>query len=199
MKLTALTHLAYLCRYIARTGSGHPRIPRPIFFGFFGLTACSLILLGCGYHRTEPANAVPDRLRNIYIAPLANRSNELMLASWITDELRQEFLRDAFFNLTPRQEADVILEGRVKSVFSGGLSYSSYDNAIERSIRVTCSLKMLDAHTGKLLWQTSDITREEAFLVATDLMGTQALKDQALKKVSRDVAELVHHRIADLF
>ncbi len=165
----------------------------------FALLACSLILAGCGYHRAERTSAAPNWIRNIYVAPLENRSNELMLAAWITDELRQEFLRDTFFNLTPREEADVILEGKVKSVFSGGLSYSTYNAAIERRITVTCSLKMLDAHTGRLLWQTSDVTREEAFLVETDLMKTQARKDQALKKVSRDVAELTHHRIADLF
>jgi hypothetical protein len=174
--------------------------------GYLCLFHLLLFFPGCGYHRAERAD-IPAWIKTIYVAPWTNRSNELLLGSWITDELRQEFLRGSALELASRDEADVVLEGEVVSVSTSGLSYVRYDRAIERRIVAECSVRMKDRKTGKVLWQTSDIVREEEFLVGRktktpevlDVMKTEALKDQALQRLSRDLAELIYHRIAGVF
>jgi len=158
-----------------------------------------LACTSCGYHRQESTVQLPEWVRTIYIAPLKNNSNELRLGTWITDELREEFLRDSGLKLVPREEADVILEGRVLSAYTTGLSYVRYDVAVERRIGVECSVTLTEARTGKEIWQSATIYREEGFYVAKDIMTTEDHKDTALKKISQDIAEIVHHRISGVF
>ena len=155
--------------------------------------------LSCGYHRQESDFQLPSWIRTIYIAPLENNSNELKLGTWITDELREEFLRDSGLTLVPKEKADVILEGRVISAYTTGLSYIRYDVAVERRIEVECSVKLIDAKTGKQIWQSAEIYREEGFYVAKDVITTKDHKDLALQKISRDIAGIAHHRITGVF
>ncbi len=157
--------------------------------------ACS----SCGYHRQESAFQLPSWIRTIYIAPVENNSNELKLGSWITDELREEFLRDSGLTLTSKEKADVILEGLVVSAYTTGLSYIRYDVAVERRIGVECSVKLIDAKTGKQIWKSAEIYREEGFYVAKDVMTTEDHKNLALQKISRDIADIAHHRITGVF
>ncbi|MEF3168473.1 MAG: hypothetical protein K6360_03930 [Deltaproteobacteria bacterium] len=157
-------------------------------------------LSGCGYHLQQGANpAIPSWIKTVYVAPWENRTNELLLGVWITDELRQEFLRSGPLTLASPEEADVILEGEVASVATSGLSYVRYDLTIERRISAVCSVRLVDRKTGDVLWETADISRHEDFLVGRELMETEGLKDEALRKLSRTVAEIIHHRIAGLF
>lgn len=158
------------------------------------------LLSGCGYRIQHGENpAIPSWIRTVYVAPWENRSNELLLGAWITDELRREFLRSGPLALASPEEADVILEGEVASVATSGLSYVRYDLTIERRISAVCSVRMVDRKTGDVLWQTADISRYEDFLVGRELMETEGLKDEALRRLSRNVAEIIHHRIAGLF
>ncbi len=158
-----------------------------------------LMCSSCGYHRQETTVQLPDWVRTIYIAPLKNNSNELRLGTWITDELREEFLRDSGLKLVPKEEADVILEGRVLSAYTSGLSYVRYDVAVERRIGVECAVTLTEAKTGNEIWKSTTIYREEGFYVAKDIMTTEDHKDTALQKISQDIAEIIHHRITGVF
>ncbi len=158
-----------------------------------------LFLAGCGYHRAERTAELPSWIQTIYIAPWDNRSNELLLGPWMTAELRQEFLRGSGLSLAPEDEADVILRGKVVQVNTSGLSYTRYDQSVERRISVECEVSLEDRRTGRVLWQTDNIRREEAFWVGTEVMETEGLKNQALQKLSRDVAETIYHRITGVF
>ncbi len=168
----------------------------------FFTTACLIfcfVVASCGYHRAERSAELPSWIKSIYIVPWQNRSNELLLAAWITDELRQEFLRGSSLSLAAKEDADVILEGQVKEVATSGLSYVRHDQAIERRIDVVCTATLKDRRTGEIIWTTADIVREESFLVGKEATETEALKNKALKKLSRDVAELIYHRIGGVF
>ncbi len=157
------------------------------------------LLAGCGYHRQETEVQLPSWIRTIYIAPWKNNSTELRLGQWLTDDLREEFLRDSGLSLVPRDQADVILEGKIESAYTTGLSYVRYDVSVERRIGVECSVRLLDAKTGKELWKSPPIYREEGFYVGKTLMMTEGYKENALKKISQDLAEIIHHRIAGVY
>ncbi len=108
-------------------------------------------------------------------------------------------MRGNSLELAPRNEADVILSGNVVQVNTGGLSYTRYDTSVERRVSVICSVTLKDRRTGRVLWTTSNIRREEAFWVGTSAIKTEGLKNQALKKLSRDVAETIYHRVSGVF
>lgn len=164
-----------------------------------------LILTGCGYQIVQRGDnsthgaGIPDWIQTIYIAPFNNKSTELMLSSWITDELRQEFMRSRLLRLTPKESADVILEGEVGAVSTGGLSYMRSDIAVERRISIECSIKLKNRKTGDVLWESSNITRDEGFLTGQELMETTVRKENALRKISRYMAQEIYHRVTDVF
>ncbi len=158
-----------------------------------------LLIASCGYHRQETDVQLPNWIRTIYIAPWKNNSTELHLGQWITDELRERFLQDSGLTLVPKEEADVILSGKVISAYTTGLSYVRYDIAVERRIGVECEVKLVDAKTGKEIWKSPPIVREEGFYVGKDIIKTEDLKNITLKKISEDIAEIIHHRIAGVY
>ncbi|MBW1926106.1 MAG: LptE family protein [Deltaproteobacteria bacterium] len=171
----------------------------PFVLAVFAIGIFWTSLSGCGYHCAERVESLPSWIKTVYVAPWTNRSNELLLGVWITEELRHEFLRGRGLKLVPKDEADVILEGEIVSISTYGLSYIRYDQTIERRIYATCSLHLKHRESGKVIWQTSNIVREEGFVVGRDVMETESLKDEALQKLSRDVADIVYHRITGVF
>ncbi len=169
----------------------------PLLFPIVFVLLCPL-LSGCGYHHSERAG-LPPWIKTIYVAPWSNRSNEFLLGTWITEDLRHEFLRGRALELAPKEEADVILIGKVVEIRTSGLSYIRYDQAIERRISAECAVYLIHRKTGRVLWKTGDIVREEGFLVGRSIMETEDLKDEALHKISQDVADIVYHRITGIF
>lgn len=171
----------------------------PFILAVFAFCILWTSLSGCGYHCAERVESLPSWIKTVYVAPWANRSNELLLGVWITEELRHEFLRGRGLKLVSKDEADVILEGEIVSTGTHGLSYIRYDQAVERRITAECSVHLVRREGGKAIWKTSNIVREESFLVGKDIMQTEGLKDEALQKLSRNVAEIIYHRITGVF
>ncbi len=159
----------------------------------------SALVAGCGYHRQDSSAQLPEWIRSVYIAPFENKSIELKFGAWITEDLRQEFLRDSKLVLASKDDADVILTGTVESVYTTGLAYTRYDVAVERRVTGTISVVLKDAKTGEVIWKTGEIQRQEAFFVDKELMMTEGLKEAALKKMSRNLAEIIHHRITEVY
>jgi hypothetical protein len=58
---------------------------------------------------------------------------------------------------------------------------------------------LVHRESGRVIWQTSNIAREEEFLVGKDVMQTEGLKEEALQRLSRYVADIVYHRITGVF
>jgi len=158
-----------------------------------------LLLSSCGYHRLETSADLPDWVKTIYIEPWENNSTETEMSVWITDALREEFLRDSGLELVSRDQADVILAGKVESVSVSGVAYVSYDRAVEERVSADMSVRLYDRKTGKEIWKLSDIHREENFYVSNELMITESLKNEALQKLSRNVAEIIHHRVTNVY
>nr|WP_246325207.1 LptE family protein [Dissulfurirhabdus thermomarina] len=142
---------------------------------------------------------LPDRIRTVYVAPWGNRTNVLELGARITEALRREFLLGGGLVLADRAEADVILEGEVVAVDTTGLSYTRYDVAVERNVRVEVSARLRDRRTGEVLWETVNLRRDEPFLVGANVQDTESLEALAFEKIGHNLAELIYHRVTGMF
>ena len=179
---------------------------RHVFAGRIGNAGCMALLCmvvllaaSCGYHRVETSADLPDWIQTIYVEPWENNSTETEMSAWITDALREEFLRDSGLVLTSRDDADVILTGKVESVYVSGVAYISYDRAVEERVTADLSVKLYDRKTGEEIWKLSNIHREENYYIAKELMITESLKNDALQKLSQNVAEIIHHRVTGVY
>ncbi len=176
------------------------RLPLRVLTGLTIVVLSSLCLVsGCGYHRADTSASLPRWIKSIYVEPWENNSSETEMAAWITDDLREEFLRDSGLVLTSREDADVILSGKVESVYVTGVAYVSYDQAVEERVSADLSVTVTDARSGRQLWKSANIHREENFYVGREMMITESLKNDALRKLSRNVAEIIHHRVTGVY
>ncbi len=179
---------------------GHQRTPGHLFGLRLFLCALFVLLISsCGYHRVDTSANLPSWIRTIYIEPWENNTTETQMPVWITENLREEFLRDSGLELTSRDEADVILTGRVESVYVSGVAYKSYYSAVEERVSATLSVSLYDRKTGEELWKLSDLHREENFYIAREMMQTESMKEEALQKLCRNVAEIIHHRVTGIY
>jgi len=172
--------------------------PQKLWYALL-LPLLTVLCISCGYHRMETSADLPDWIHTIYVEPWENNTTETQMSVWITEALREEFLRDSGLVLTSRDDADIILTGNVESVNVSGIAYISYDRAVEERVSADLSVKLYDRKTGEEIWQLTDIHREENYYVAKELMITESLKNDALKKLSRNVAEIIHHRVTGVY
>ena len=161
--------------------------------------AIPFLIAACGYHLAKRSPVIPEWMKNVYVEPFENNSNDLLLGQWITQAIRDEFLRGSSFNLTSKDKADIIIRGKVEEVQSEGLSYVRYDRTVERSVTVKVSFDLVDASSGQSIWGGGEIEREEAFFVGNSAIKTQGYKEEALRKLSLDLAEILYHRLVGVY
>jgi len=159
----------------------------------------SILIISCGYqvgYNNVKSHSGQLKIEKIYIKPIKNKSSELMLAAWLTEEIRNEFLRNGGIIVSLYEDADFILEGEVKSIDTSGISFVRYDQAVERRINAVFSMKLTDKKSGTTVWKEDKMEREESFFVGRELMETEGLKDDALRRLSLYIARHIYHRIA---
>jgi hypothetical protein len=163
-----------------------------------------MFVISCGYQVgfDNPQGKLQQnslKIEKIYIKPLKNRSSEMMLGVWLTEELRNEFLRNGGIVVSSLDEADFILEGEVKSLDTLGISFVRYDQAVERRLNATFIMKLIRKSSGEVIWKEENMQREESFFVGREIMETEGLKDDALRRLSLYIAQHTFHKITSAY
>jgi PBP1b-binding outer membrane lipoprotein LpoB len=156
------------------------------------------LIVSCGYQvgfDNAQNPSVQLKIEKIYIKPLKNKSSEMMLSVWVTEEIRNEFLRNGGIIVSTYEEADFVLEGEIKSLDTSGISFVRYDQTVERRINAGFFMKLTDRKTGKIAWKEENMRREESFFVGREIMETEGLKDDALRRLSLYIAQNIYHKI----
>ena len=170
---------------------------------FFNLPAVFLltwILSGCGYSspyatQTEFAEE-GNGVMILYLSMWKNQTSELGFQSMIYQDLIKWLKKSKRVQLTQdRQEAKYILEGTINSIRFEGLSYGSYEEALEVRAITKLSYALLEKETEKIVWQRRNHTRRDNFRVRDDSVITSDNKRKALADISEDVAEEVYTKI----
>jgi outer membrane lipopolysaccharide assembly protein LptE/RlpB len=168
-----------------------------IYFGI--LLLCSLLQPGCGYHRAMPVNPLLQNISTIAVPYFKNKTFEPELESIFMQAFVNEFIESKRLQVVSREQADVILYGTIKQLLEDTISYDSDDKAQEYRLRVSVDLVLEERQTGKVVWKRTNLQHAEEYTVDTSISASEAIKREALQRLTRDLAERVHDSIMQGF
>lgn len=158
-----------------------------------------LFLSACGYRlEGRPANLSP--WRTIYVSVWKNPTSDIRFGEILAEALRERIELAGDLRLAPPEEADLILRGEILSLQVGGLSYDEYTQTLERRVSVWARAEVVD-RTGRVVWRNGNIYRYEDYPVVKEIAGEEVDpgREIALRKISRDLAEIIYHQLISAF
>jgi len=165
------------------------------------VAGAALALSACGYHALNGASALGPGLHSIELVSFENQTREPGLEQLVGEALNEEFARRGW--LSPELEGqgapDLVMRGTLRSAIVHSSSYSAGALALEEGIEVALDVTVHRVDTGELVWQHPDFHVREVFLSSADPNVFASNKEQALRRVSSQIAERVHDELFQKF
>jgi hypothetical protein len=148
---------------------------------------------GCGYHVGGKADLMPKNIQTIAIPALNNLTMRHKFADRLAAALAREFIgRTRYHVIADPAGADAVLSGTIVNYFSFPVVYDpTIGRASGVQIQVTVQLSLTERATGKVLFSRPNFDIRERYEVSVDQAQYFEESDQALERVSRDVARTV--------
>lgn len=154
-------------------------------------------IAGCGY-QFAGSGPIPGDFRRIHVPVMENRSAETGIETLFTNDLIYEMTRSGRVEITDPQRADAILKGEIRSISSANVAHRTSRTAMERRVTVVVELKLL-ANNGTLIRQVAGLSDDETYRVTADRERNDLERHNALRQISRRMAESVFLRLTDDF
>ena len=156
------------------------------------------LLCACGYRFGEQGG-FPGDTERLFVKVLENRTQETGVENIVTAALLSELTLRKTNNLASGLDnADVVLSGAVEEVKIGTIATRTRDTAGERRVTVTVALK-LSKQDGNVVWSTRSLSDDEGYLVVADNERTDQNRRDAIRLLSRRIAEKAVNRLSDDF
>lgn len=171
------------------------------FFKYTWIAGVFFLLSACGYHlEGRPENFNP-RWHSIYISVWENPTADIRFGEIMAEALRERFALAGSLRLAEKDKADLVLQGKVISIAVGGLSYDVYTKTLERRVTVRAKATLIERATGRVIWRNDNISRFEDYPVSTATSGgsLDPGREEALRQVAHDLAEIIYHQITSSF
>ena len=160
---------------------------------FIGVLCCA-----CGYRFAEEGG-FPGDTERLFVKVLENKTQETGVESILTAALLNELtLRKTDELASGIDDADVILNGTVSLVTIRTISERQPDVADERRVTVSVDLE-LTKKDGSIVWTAKGLSDFEEYIVDRDPEQTDANRRNAIKVLSKRIAERTVNRFSDDF
>ncbi|MDA7920879.1 LPS assembly lipoprotein LptE [Verrucomicrobiales bacterium] len=133
----------------------------------FALISGALVsLTGCaGYQVGNQKPSIYSGISNIHVPSFKNRTLEPRLSSLVTNAVLKEIQADGTYQVTNRENCDVVLVGTIDD-FNKSQLRAFRDNTLnsrELQIRLVCDFYLADPNTGKKI-TSFDVDQEEGMV-----------------------------------
>ena len=164
---------------------------------FFTFVTFGFLLTSCGYTFGKKGFELPEHLNTIAVPTFQNHSFEPAIENIITRHVRRAFLASSRLELINNaQDADLLIDGTVKSVDLFPLSFDGNRNVvIENRIRIRLDIRLQESDQGQTIWHDPDLETTAEFLVQEDPSATRVARDRAILEASEHFAEDLVHRV----
>ncbi len=152
--------------------------------------------LGCGYQLLRASDGLGS---DIEIGMLENRSSQPGVERMVTDALHEEFLRRG--QLVPRYAggAALVLRGVVREVNVSHTAVSTVGLALEDRVELVVDVSVSRAADGQVVWRRDGWVQHERFTSSADRQAHATNKEQALRRLSAELASRVHDELFATF
>jgi hypothetical protein len=154
-----------------------------------------LLLLGCGYRPLGVEPATPQGAPTLAIPLFANRSTEVGLESVLASALINAFAKSKAVRVIPGDKnADLVLEGKVRSVDNASVAFFDVTRSTVRRITVRVDLELKQGESGKVLWKDSQVLQED-YVVDPNYHIGEATKTEGLRRAAVSMARRVIDKV----
>lgn len=174
------------------------------------LIVVSIICTCCGYSFRANGKPVGIEFNSIAIPIMTSTSSNRGFEADFTRVIREEFISHAQVPIVRKEDADLILAGRVYGIETRPLTYESlkhkvgeqiitHETTSSRRLKVRLDISLTDRATGKIIWHESSMEEEARFNVEADPLVTRYNQQQALIKISRLLAQRIYLKTMERF
>ena len=146
---------------------------------------------GCGYRlANRAAPALPGGIRTIAVPAFQNETYRFKIEQNLTAAVIHEFLTRTSYRIQSQDEgSDAILKGTVASIYSSPIVFDpNSGRTTEVLITVGLRVSLVDAKSGKALYEANDLLFREPYQVSADPSAYFGEDQPALERLSRQVA-----------
>jgi hypothetical protein len=163
--------------------------------------ALTSLLTGCGYHIAGKSDLLPKTIQTIAIPTFNNLTVRYKFSDRLTGAIAREFIaRTKYQIIADPTQADAVLRGTI-------LTFAAYptifDPATGRAsgvqIQANMQLSLTERATGKVLFNRPSFDFRERYEVSVDQSQYFEESEQALERLSRDVARTLVSAILSAF
>jgi hypothetical protein len=161
-----------------------------------GVLAVLLVSLwGCGY---RPLGAAPStsQVRPTLAIPLfANRSTEVGLEAIFARALINAFAQTKAVRVVPGdREADLVLEGKVRSLENASVAFDSVTRSTVRRVTLRVDFTLRRQKGGKVLWKDTQIVQED-YVVDPNYHLGEATRSEGVRRAAATMARQVLDKV----
>ena len=153
------------------------------------------ILLGCGYRFAGEEVGLKKVGVSIYVAPLENSTREAYVDSFLRSAIMDWFLKATRLKVVTREEeADLVLVGKVRNMYTVPISYRLGNIAAEERVQVKLEVSLKERRSGKIVWEEKEMVGEQDYSVV-DVNRREDARRSALIKLANDMGERIYRPI----
>lgn len=177
------------------------------------------LLPGCAYHQGHGDRQIPGGYRTVAVPVFKNNTTEVGAEVYFTNAFIREMQRSRVGQLTPKETAQVVVEGTLDSVTYLGTVPATRDQAqlpipqntvlnTSYAIVATATVRLRRVSDQKILWegafsktqtyQTPRIAKYEA-LTAANALYNHSAHYQNLENLASDMMVEAHDRLTENF
>ncbi|MBC8176433.1 MAG: hypothetical protein ISR61_01300 [Desulfobacteraceae bacterium] len=169
----------------------------------FSILLSLIFISGCGYNLQDTRQPKRISIPSLAIPLMASPSSNLGFEGDFTMMIRQEFVSHSQVPLVSKDQAAMVLIGRVVDIKTEALSYKITDGTFEvttsRWLKIKLAAKLLDRATGKVIWNDDKMEEKASFAVSPDPLKTSYNQRRATKMIAKLLAERIYLKTMERF
>ncbi len=169
---------------------------RPLLAGLLGVIAASAVAAGCGY---SLGGRLPPHIKTVAVPLFANRTQEPAVEHFITRAVVDAFTTNGQLKVVGPESADSILEGEIVGYQLQPVSFNQAANVREYRLVVTLNLRFRDVRSNEPLLDEKGVQEKADFQTATEVSGSIAREEGALRQAARDIGRAIVFLALDRF
>ena len=164
------------------------------------LTLAAVALTSCGYHIAGKTNLMPQTIQTIAIPAFSNGTTVYKLTDQLSEAVTREFISRTKYHITADPStADATLRGYVTQIFNFPTVYDPVTfRAANVEVHVNLKIQLVDK-SGKVLFDRPGMEVRERYEVSIDPKVYFDESENAMRRLSRDVAKTVVSAILENF
>ena len=153
-----------------------------------------VLLTGCGYRPIGAAPRGPET-RTIAVPLFANRSTEVGLEATFATALINAFAQTGAVKVVSGdREADLVLEGKVRSLENASVAFDSVSRSSVRRVTLRVEILLRQKKSDKVLWKDTQVLQED-YVVDPNYHLGEATKTEGIHRAAITLARRVLDKV----